>query len=398
MPRVSGTYRQILSARGAVAFAGAGFVARMAHLMTALGVVFLLSPRTGSYSLAGVVAAAYAITYAVIGPLSSRLVDKLGQGMVLRPAAVATLASRTAFLAAWWLHAPAWSLLALSALSGATMPAVGSLVRARWSNLLRNSPMLHTALSFESVLDEIILVIAPIAVAMLATYLHPSAALITALVLATIGLTALATQRHTEPAPPSAVRAANGTAMPVPALALLILTFVAVTAAASTIELTTIAASQNQGAKALSGWILATLALASAASGIHYGARQRTSSPERRLTVMLTLYAGGTLLFVAGQRVWYLFAAAFLLGLTMAPTLIVGYTLVNHIVPPHRLTEGLTWLTTSAGIGISVGSALAGRIVDDWGTRAAFGTATLYAAVAIVSGLAATNRLSTRPS
>ena len=46
------------------------------------------------------------------------------------------------------------------------MPSVGSLVRARWSHLLEGSPRLSTALSPESIIDDLIVVGGPIAVAM----------------------------------------------------------------------------------------------------------------------------------------------------------------------------------------------------------------------------------------
>ena len=69
-------YRRLFAAPGTAAFEAAGFVARMAHLMTVLSVVFLISAVTGSYGLGGAVAAAYAVAYSLASPLLSRLVDR----------------------------------------------------------------------------------------------------------------------------------------------------------------------------------------------------------------------------------------------------------------------------------------------------------------------------------
>ncbi len=55
------------------------------------------------------------------------------------------------------------------------MPSVGSLVRARWSHLLEGSPRLSTALSPESIIDDLIVVGGPIAVAMFGTEVDPAA-------------------------------------------------------------------------------------------------------------------------------------------------------------------------------------------------------------------------------
>jgi MFS family permease len=392
--RGSMTYRQLFSARGTAAFEVAGFVARMAHLMTVLSVVFFVSAVTDSYGLAGAAAAAYALAYALVSPPISRLVDRHGQGRVLAPLTIANTASRLGFLGAAWLTTPAWSLLALSALSGATMPAIGALVRARWSHLFRGSPLLDAALSFESVVDDTILVTAPITVSMLATYLNPATGLIIALLFAAIGSASLASQRRTEPPARRSSRRSR-TTLRLPGFPLLILTFIAFGVAQTIIDIGTVAFSQEHGAKALSGPILAVLAFSSAVTGLWYGARGWQSAPEHRLVSALTLFAGGTLLFVAGWSTWFLFLAAFLLGLAVAPTMITGFSIVGRRVPEGQLTEGLAWLTSSMGIGISIGSAVAGAVVDAWGTRAAFTIAACCAAAAILAGVAAARR--TRP-
>ena len=115
-------YGQLFAAPGTVEFEVAGFAARMAHLMTVLSVVFFVSAVTGSYGLAGAAAAAYALAYSLASPLFSRLIDRHGQGRVLASLTIANAACRAGFLAAVWLAAPTWGLLAVSALSGATMP------------------------------------------------------------------------------------------------------------------------------------------------------------------------------------------------------------------------------------------------------------------------------------
>ncbi|MEW2033601.1 MFS transporter [Streptomyces roseifaciens] len=386
-------YGKILSVPGAPGFVAAGFVARLAHLMTVLGTVFLVSSVTGSYGLAGLVSAAYALTYSVVSPLLSRRVDRQRQGRVLAVTTVANAASRAGFLAAVQWGGPAWSLVLLSALSGGTMPAIGSLVRARWSHLLHSSPLLHAALAFESVVDEVILVAGPIAVAVLVTGVDPMAGLVLALVCTVAGQTALALQRGTEPPVVEAGLHGRGTALTAPGLPLLMGTFVAVGTAGSIIDLGVVAFTEEHGAKAASGWVLGLLALGSAVAGLWYGARPWSSPPERRLAATLPLFTGGTLLFAVAPGVVFLFPAAVLLGLTMAPALIAGFSAVERYVPRHRLTEGMALVTTSLGIGISLGSATAGKVVDLWGPRATLVWAGCWAAAAALTGLLTARRL-----
>jgi MFS family permease len=95
---------------------------------------------------------------------------------------------------------------------------------------------------------------------------------------------------------------------------------------------------------------------------------------------------------------WFLFLAAFLLGLAVAPTMIAAFSILSRIVPERQLTEGLTWLTSSIGIGISVGSALSGDVVNMWGTRAAFTVASCCAGAAIMAAVSTTGRLRRTPA
>ena len=55
--------------------------------MFGLGTVLLIAASTGRYGLAGTVAAAGSIGYAVCAPQAARLADRFGQHRVLRPLA-----------------------------------------------------------------------------------------------------------------------------------------------------------------------------------------------------------------------------------------------------------------------------------------------------------------------
>ena len=60
--------------------------------------------------------------------------------------------------------------------------------------------------------------------------------------------------------------------------------------------------------------------------------------------------------------------------------------LIERIVPPAKLTEGLTWLVTGLSIGVAVGAAGSGWLVDAHGARSGFWLA--IAAGAVVLGSA----------
>ncbi|GAA17848.1 hypothetical protein NCGM1179_2680 [Pseudomonas aeruginosa NCMG1179] len=147
---MSNPYLELFAAPGAKGFSAAGLLARMPLSMTGLGIVTMLSQVHADYWLAGTVAATFVFCNALLAPQVSRLVDRFGQGRVLLPAALASALSMSALLLCTHYRAPnAW--LYLFALLAGAMPSMPAMVRARWTELYRGSPKLHTAFSFESV-------------------------------------------------------------------------------------------------------------------------------------------------------------------------------------------------------------------------------------------------------
>ena len=82
--------------------------------------------------------------------------------------------------------------------AGSSMPSLGSMVRARWSALLDGTQLLHSAFALESVVDEMIFVVGPALVTILATALPPAGVLL-CMVLSVTGTLLFAAQRQTEP-------------------------------------------------------------------------------------------------------------------------------------------------------------------------------------------------------
>lgn len=72
-------YSKLFSASGTVTFSIAGLLARLALPMTGIGIITMLSQLRGSYALAGAVAVLFVLTYALLSPQISRLVDQYGQ-------------------------------------------------------------------------------------------------------------------------------------------------------------------------------------------------------------------------------------------------------------------------------------------------------------------------------
>jgi predicted MFS family arabinose efflux permease len=106
---------------------------------------------------------------------------------------------------------------------------------------------------------------------------------------------------------------------------------------------------------------------------------------------------------VAAQLLWsvgslpLLVACGFLAGLTIAPVLVSGTSLVESRVAPGVLTESLAWTITGLTLGVTVGSAVAGAAVDAWGAQRAFAVPALAGGLAALLALAGAALLRTAP-
>jgi len=364
------SYLDLLQTPGALRFSAAAFVGRMPMSMFGLGIVLFISAGTGRYGLAGVVAAAGAVGYAICAPLVAALTDRLGQRRVLRPQTAVFAGSTVAFLTCVQLHAPVWALLASGTAAGASMPSLGSMVRARWSALVTSS-QLETAFALESVADEIIFVLGPALVTVLATGLFPAAGVTAAVLLCVTGTLLLAAQRGTEPAPRPRERRPPGRGLrarrlrlPAPGLITLAPLFLFLGAMFAAIDLSTVDFAQQHGHKPLAGIVLGTYALGSAIGGLWYGSRSWRVPLERRFASTLCLTVAGVATFWAIPSLALLAVVIFFAGTGIAPTLMAGFGLIERQAPAGRRTEAMAWLSSTVSVGVAAGSAVAGKIID----------------------------------
>jgi MFS family permease len=388
-------YADIFRIPGAWRFSAAGVIGRMPMSMFGLGTVLLISAATGKYGVAGTVAAAGSLCYAVSAPQIARLIDSRGQRRVLLPLLAIFAVSTAALIAAVELQAPTWAFFAPGAIAGATMPSLGTMVRTRWSALLTGTPMLHTAFSFESVADELCFVIGPAAVTLLATEVFPAAGVGTAALLCLAGTLWFAAERRTEPqvmlVPGGRAAKAKGAAAP--GLVVLAPVYLLLGAMFVSIDLSTVSFAQHFGHKPLAGFILGTYALGSATGGLWYGSRQWRAPLENRFAFTLVLTVIGEATFWAQPNLVTLTCCIYLCGLTIAPTLIAGFSLLEAQAKPGRRTEAMSWLSSGIGVGLAVGSSVVGFIIDAHGPRAGYAFAAACGAASAVTCLLGLRRL-----
>ncbi|WP_448951108.1 MFS transporter [Labrys neptuniae] len=378
---MSNPYTQIFSAPGTKAFAAAGFLARLPLAMVTMGIVAMLSQTHGEYWLAGAVSATFALGNAFVSPQISRLVDRHGQARVLVPATGLSVLAFGGLLAAAHFHWPAWTLFA-AALLATTMPSMPAMVRARWSQLYRDTPQLHTAFAFESVADEVVYMTGSILSVGLSVALFPEAGPLVSTLFLAVGTTLFVMQKSTEP-PVRVVERGGPSAIGLRPVQILVLVLAAIGTIFGTAEVTVIAFTRALGQASAASFVLAGYAAGSLIVGLVFGALKVRMALERQFMIAIAVAAATTLPLLFVSDIAVLAVMLFLAGVSISPTLITAMGLIERHVPPAELTEGITWAMTGIGMGMAIGSFASGWVIDRFGAADGFWVAVAAGAIAL---------------
>src|SRR6185312_8415469 len=101
------------------------------------------------------------------------------------------------------------------------------------------------------------------------------------------------------------------------------------------------------------------------------------------LVLLFAMAVTAAFLPLAGS-IWQLAVTLLVAGFTIAPTLITAFALVEDLVPAELLTEGLAIENTGLALGVTLGGALGGPLIDDLGAQHAFALSAAGAIAAFV--------------
>ncbi|SDO06755.1 MFS transporter [Phyllobacterium sp. OV277] len=380
---MTNAYRDIFRAPGSFAFSASGLIARLPVAMITLGIVTMLSQTHGAYWLAGAVSAAFALSNALIAPQVSRFIDRYGQRRVLPPVTIITILALTALMLSARYGAANWVLFLFAILAG-FMPSISAMVRARWTEIYRDTPKLHTAFALESVVDEIIYMLGPIISIGLSVALFPEAGPLAATLFLAVGALLFIAQRSTEP-PVHAQDKSKGTSViRLRPLQWIVLTLIAIGAIFGTAEVTAIAFAEEHGQKAAASIVLASYAAGSLIVGLVFGTLKFKQSLQAQFLYAITLAMLTTLPLLFVTNIPALAVILFLAGAAVSPTIIISMGLIERLVPPSKLTEGITWAMTGIGIGMALGSSVSGLVIDAYGARYGFCVSIAAGVIALI--------------
>lgn len=381
-------YIRLFNAPGSLAFTLSAFIARLSLPMIGIGIITLFAQLDYGYARAGIVSATFVLSYALISPQVSRLVDRHGQGQVVLYSALISIIGLCTLSLAAFHYWPFWSLIIAAMLAG-FIPSMSAMVRARWTAIYRNQPQLRTAYSFESVLDELTFIIGP-PLSVGISVLYPPASLILAAVLMGLGVVSFILQKSTQPAVDNQPQdytlqaTAQHSVMSLTSVQLLVACMLALGVMVGVIDVASVAFAEQQHSPLSASLVLSAYALSSCLAGLAFGA----FNFKRPLQSLLLYSSIGTTLmslgFLAVNHVYTLTLIVTLLGVFFAPTMISLMSILEQQIPAQKLTEGLTWLLAALNIGVAVGAALTGQFIEYYHSAWAGLTIAIAAAILVL--------------
>lgn len=384
------------------------FVARLPFAMMVVGTLALVVDARGSLALAGLNSALVGLGAASAGPMVGAAADRWGQRPVLLAGALASSASLGALAGLVHTDLPDAVVLLVAFLVGASAPQVASMSRSRIGLVIAQrlpedlrDRAFHGTMAYESAADEVIFIVGPVLVGVLATLVDPTAPVLLAAGLSAVAVSAFAV--HPSAAvtggrrPGSAPAGEAGVARPD------ILVVAAGTFAIGCFFGTTLtsltAFMEAQGRADATGLLYGLMGVGSAALALGMAwLPARFTLAARWIAFAAILVAGTAVMPLAGPTgsVVVMGVLLLVLGLGVGPTMVTQYSLGALRSPLGRSATVMTLLGSAVIVGQATSSAITGLVADHAGADAALWLP-LAAALGVL-GTGALNRvLSTAP-
>lgn len=370
-----------------------------------IAVTFLVQGWTGSYTLAGLVAGAFTLGMALVGPLRGRMADRGGGDRLVLVCGVVFTVGLTALAllpaSLWWLSMP----LALG--TGLFGTPANQIVRALWPRLTRG-PERQAIYAAEATTQELLFVFSPILTAAVVALAGPRYALLMlgllglagalgfAWALRRAGVTGPASVEHESPdttgtdASITRPTARRRSLLTSPAMGLLFVMCLLIVSGVVGMDLVIVAWANELNAPQYvmvlaSVWALGSLVGGAVAGGLKGAPRLplRAFGAAAGLALLVPFVPPITHLPTPLLITPLLFVS----GLALAPTLAAVMGRLGDTAPSHRRAEAFGWMATAMSTGGALAGPLTGALVDSngiaGGVLGAVGLVTLAAVLTL---------------
>lgn len=378
-------YADLLRTRYAARLLTGTLVGRLPNATAHVAIVLFVRAEGGSYTFAGLLATVYGLATAIGQPLLGRAVDLYGQLRVMLPAALASALGMIAFAAVGIESVPL--AVATVLVAGVCTPPLEGGLRALWPSVLKRQDRVHRAYALDSVAQEVMFTVGPLAVTVAVAVWSEAGALLVINVIGVFGALSVVLSSPSR-AWRSAPREAHWLgALRSSGLLALLGCFAFVGMALGSIAVAAVAYADELSG--VSGNLVYALLMSGTGfgalvGGLAYGAREWVGRAEPRLMVLVGLLALGYLPLMLTPGYLAMTVLACVAGLFLAPALSCAFVVVDRHAPLGTVTEAFSWLVTTFGVGAALGTAVVGPAIELGGAEGGFAVPGVAGALAFL--------------
>lgn len=380
-------YRAALTTPGMRGPVVASLLARLPIAMVGLSLLLYVERATESFAVAGLVSAAALVGVALGSVVQGRLMDRFGPTRPL----VLTTGLFTVFVAvsvfAVEVGLPVFVLVPLAFGVGATEPMVGSASRALWERMVPAGPTRMAAYAYEAISMEVFFILGPGLAGVMLAAPWAGTGVVVASVLMVVGALWFAMNPVVRAwgAAEQTPRRLLG-AFAYPGMRTVALAALGFGVTVGFVEVAVPAFAKAAGHASMGGLMLSLWSVSSVIFGVVYGMRPWPRPMHLRLPVLLGGFALLSFLLAIPATLVGLGVVLFLVGTLITPQSTAHSAAIEQVTPNGMAAEAFGWVITSVTVGLAIGQALSGQLIEHFGTRPAFvaaGAAGLLVALAV---------------
>jgi MFS family permease len=355
--------------------------------LSVMGVLLVLQARDldMSYAFAGLATGAFTLGMAAGSPIMGRLVDGHGQTVVLT---LSCLGASAAIIAIAQVPSTLPGLLIpLALVVGLAQPPVAACVRVNWTRM-RFGADRDALFALDIATQQVCYIVGPALLLWLSESSGTSAALVASGILLAVTTTALALTPETRAVGPSprSGRIAKSGALSDPGVRSVLAATAVLGVGFGALEIGIVAIAEESSDGVSLAVLFAVWAVGAMIGCLWWASKAGTWDHLSAARALLVATTASSLLFAVHLPDWLLVLNLIVSGVVISPILVILYGMMTDVSPADTLTEAYAWEVTGMAVGVALGTAASGLIVDhvSIGTVFIFGSAAVLATIVVL--------------
>ena len=362
------TYRKLISLNGAKNLIFFGALGRAPFSMLQVGMVIFGNYKTGSYAIGGAMAASFSISNALIQPVNGRLVDKLGQKKIV--SVLLTGFVTASLLITLGNYQSKFIYIFLSILLGISVPNIGAYTRRNWKAITKEEDN-QKVQAIESSIDELNFLIGPSVFATVSNYINPIVALYIAAVSSITGTIGVVFFNSIDIGNIKEMASNNTSVWFSKNKTILLVSLVFLGACLSSISVFVVAKEDIGNIKNLTAFYYLVNGFTALVSALLYGYFFKNTKSLKNYNFVFLFLAFSVSTFYFFETRNLIIFSGFLCGLGIGPIFLLANSYVSNVTESGKLTEAFSWLASSVGSGIAIGSTVTGYFIETYSLNTA---------------------------